>query len=49
MYTPQRASLSALAEAYGWDYVRVETRGELEQLLTAPVAGPVLIEVPLER
>lgn len=49
MYTPQRVGLRALAEAYGWEYLRVETRGELERLLTAPVAGPTLVEVPLER
>ncbi|MCB1272822.1 MAG: 2-succinyl-5-enolpyruvyl-6-hydroxy-3-cyclohexene-1-carboxylic-acid synthase, partial [Leucobacter sp.] len=49
MYTPQHADLRALAEAYGWDYVRVETRGELDRLLTSPVLGPMLVEVPLER
>lgn len=49
MFTPQRAELRALAEAYGWDYLRVETRGELDRLLTAPVSGPTLVEVPLDR
>jgi len=49
MYTPQRARLEALAEAYGWAYRRVETRGELESLLTEPVGGPTLVEVPLSR
>lgn len=49
MYTPQRANLASLAEAYGWEYRRVETRGELDRLLTAPVSGPMLVEVPLAR
>ena len=49
MYTPQRADLRALAAAYGWSYERVETRGELDRLLTAPVLGPTLVEVPLAR
>lgn len=49
MYTPQRAELRALAEAYGWQYRRVENRGELERLLTEPVTGPTLVEAPLAR
>ena len=47
MRTPRRADLAALAAAYGWEYHRVETRGELERLFTAPVTGPTLVEVPL--
>lgn len=49
MYTPQHADLEALARAYGWQYRRVETRGELERLLTEQVTGPQLVEIPLER
>jgi len=49
MFTPQRADFEALAAAYGWEYRRVQTRGELENLLTEPVTGPQLIEVPLAR
>ena len=49
MYTPQRAQLRSLAEAYGWAYERVENRGELDRLLTVPVSGPMLVEVPLSR
>lgn len=49
MYTPQRIDLRALAEAYGWDYLRVESRGHLERMLTAPVTGPVIVDVPLSR
>lgn len=49
LYTPQRVELRALAEAYGWAYVRVETRGELDRCLTAPVASPTLVDVPLAR
>lgn len=49
MYTPQQVQLEALARAYGWAYRRIETRGELNRLLTEPVHGPELVEVPLER
>jgi len=49
MFTPQRVELGPLAAAYGWEYERVETRGDLDRLLTAPVAGPMLVEVPLAR
>lgn len=49
MFTPQQVDLASLAAAYGWAYRRVETRGELERLLTEPVAGPQLVEVPLSR
>lgn len=49
LYTPQQVDLAALAAAYGWTYLKVTTRGELDQALTAPVASGVLIDVPLER
>ncbi len=49
MYTPQRVDLESLARAYGWQYRRVNTRGELENLLTEPVTGPQLVEAPLDR
>ncbi|MFA5608012.1 MAG: 2-succinyl-5-enolpyruvyl-6-hydroxy-3-cyclohexene-1-carboxylic-acid synthase [Leucobacter sp.] len=49
MLTPQRVSLEALAEAYGWEYRRVENRGDLDSLFTAPVTGPTLVEAPLAR
>jgi len=49
LYTPQEVRFAALADAYGWTYRRAETRSALDQLLTAPVAGPQLIEVPLSR
>jgi 2-succinyl-5-enolpyruvyl-6-hydroxy-3-cyclohexene-1-carboxylate synthase len=48
LLTPQQASVEQLARAYGWDYLRVETRGQLDQALTAST-GPVVIEVPLPR
>ncbi len=38
-----------LARAYGWEYTRVTTRTALDQVLTAPVVGRQLIEVPLPR
>ncbi|GAA2834958.1 2-succinyl-5-enolpyruvyl-6-hydroxy-3-cyclohexene-1-carboxylate synthase [Leucobacter komagatae] len=47
MRTPRKADLRALAGAYGWEYQLVETRGDLERLLTTPVTGPTLVEVPL--
>ena len=47
MRTPQQVDLAQLAAAYGWAYRLVATRGELAALLTEPVTGPCLIEVPL--
>ncbi|AMM21883.1 2-succinyl-5-enolpyruvyl-6-hydroxy-3-cyclohexene-1-carboxylate synthase [Frondihabitans sp. PAMC 28766] len=44
--TPQPISFEHLAAAYGWEYVRAATRGELEQALVGS-PGPVLVEVPL--
>jgi len=49
LYTPQNVDIAALAAAYGWTYARVDTRIGLDQALTAPIAGPNLIEVPLPR
>ena len=48
LLTPQRVDLAALATAYGWEYRRVENRGELDGAMTAS-PGQVLIEVPLAR
>lgn len=48
LYTPQHAPIEALASAYGWEYRRVDSRGQLDQALTAS-AGPTIIEVPLPR
>ncbi len=48
LYTPQHAPVEALAAAYGWEYRRVENRGQLDQALTAS-AGPTIVEVPLPR
>jgi 2-succinyl-5-enolpyruvyl-6-hydroxy-3-cyclohexene-1-carboxylate synthase len=48
LLTPQTVDLAALASAYGWEYRRVDTRGELDPALT-PTAERVLIEVPLAR
>lgn len=49
MYTPQNVGIAALAQAYGWSYKRVATRGELERVLTAQVTGPEILEVPIAR
>ncbi|MBA8815342.1 2-succinyl-5-enolpyruvyl-6-hydroxy-3-cyclohexene-1-carboxylate synthase [Microbacterium halimionae] len=48
-YTPQDASFEHLAAAYGWEYHRPKTRGELDQVLTGQISGRQLIEVALER
>lgn len=49
LYTPHQARFEQLALAYGWEYHRATTRSALDQLLTAPVGGCQLIEVPLPR
>jgi 2-succinyl-5-enolpyruvyl-6-hydroxy-3-cyclohexene-1-carboxylate synthase len=49
LYTPHAVALEHLARAYGWEYRRVTTRSALDQVLTSPVAGRQLVEVPLER
>jgi len=48
LLTPQVVDIPKLAEAYGWDYLRVETRGALDQAMTASLR-PVIVEVPLLR
>ena len=48
LLTAQSVSLEALALAYGWQYRRVDNRGQLDEALT-PSEGQVLIEVPLPR
>jgi 2-succinyl-5-enolpyruvyl-6-hydroxy-3-cyclohexene-1-carboxylate synthase len=48
LLTGQRVSIEALAVAYGWEYRRVENRGQLDQALTAST-GPTIVEVPLPR
>lgn len=49
MFTPHSTSIEHLARAHDWGYQRVTTRGDLEQLLTAPVTGPCIVEVPIAR
>jgi 2-succinyl-5-enolpyruvyl-6-hydroxy-3-cyclohexene-1-carboxylate synthase len=48
-FTPHGVDLSALAQAYGWDFVQVSTASELERALTAAPDGPQLVEVVLSR
>jgi 2-succinyl-5-enolpyruvyl-6-hydroxy-3-cyclohexene-1-carboxylate synthase len=48
LLTPQEVSIEQLASAYGWAYVRVDNRGQLDQALTASVV-PTVVEVPLPR
>lgn len=47
MRTPQSVDLAALAAAYGWEFRRVETRGDLTPALTDAGAVRTLIHVPL--
>ncbi len=49
LYTPHTTRFEHLALAYGWEYHRVTTRAALDQVLTSPVGGRQLIEVPLAR
>ena len=48
LLTPQQVSIEQLAAAYGWSYLRVDTRGQLDQALTAST-GQTIVEVPLDR
>ena len=48
LLTPQQVSVEQLAAAYGWAYLRVDNRGQLDQALTAST-GQTVIEVPLDR
>jgi 2-succinyl-5-enolpyruvyl-6-hydroxy-3-cyclohexene-1-carboxylate synthase len=48
MLAEQTVDLERLAAAYGWAYLRVDSRGQLDQALTAS-AVPTLVEVPLSR
>ncbi|MCU1441641.1 MAG: menD [Rhodoglobus sp.] len=48
LLTPQEVSIEQLASAYGWAYLRVDNRGQLDQALTASVV-PTVVEVPLPR
>jgi 2-succinyl-5-enolpyruvyl-6-hydroxy-3-cyclohexene-1-carboxylate synthase len=43
--TPQQVDLWHLAQAYGWNYIRVEERSDLESALQT--TGRVLIDVRL--
>ncbi len=48
LMTPQRVAFDALAAAYGWEYLQVGNRGDLDQALTSG-DRPTLIEVTLPR
>ncbi len=48
MYTPQTVRFEALAQAYGWNYLLVTNRGELDEALSS-AQGRTIIEVPLPR
>lgn len=48
LYTPHDARFEALADAYGWEYVRATNRGELDEALTAH-PGRRIVEVELDR
>jgi len=46
--TKQIVDVEKLAAAYGWDYLRVDNRGQLDERLT-PTGRPTIVEVPLAR
>ena len=46
--TEQSFDLEKLAAAYGWEYRRVENRGQLDEKLT-PGDKPTIVEVALPR
>jgi 2-succinyl-5-enolpyruvyl-6-hydroxy-3-cyclohexene-1-carboxylate synthase len=48
LLTPQAVEIKALAAAYGWEYRRVDNRGDLDGALTAS-GQRVIVEVPMER
>lgn len=48
LYTPHAVDLSALASAYGWQYRKVATMGELTEALSLPDDW-LMIDVTLER
>jgi 2-succinyl-5-enolpyruvyl-6-hydroxy-3-cyclohexene-1-carboxylate synthase len=48
MFTAQNVDFAKLAAAFGWDYLLVSNRGELDEALAAST-GPLLVEVPLAR
>jgi 2-succinyl-5-enolpyruvyl-6-hydroxy-3-cyclohexene-1-carboxylate synthase len=47
MRTPQTVDVEALAAAYGWEFRRVEHRGDLAPALTDAGAARTLLHVPL--
>ncbi|MFD1715285.1 2-succinyl-5-enolpyruvyl-6-hydroxy-3-cyclohexene-1-carboxylic-acid synthase [Amnibacterium flavum] len=49
MYTPHSVDIEGIAGAYGWEFTRAATRGDLDRALTAPAMGPSVVEVPLDR
>ncbi|MGN6325641.1 2-succinyl-5-enolpyruvyl-6-hydroxy-3-cyclohexene-1-carboxylic-acid synthase [Pseudolysinimonas sp.] len=49
MRTPQDVDVEALAAAYGWEFRRVEHRGDLTPALTDAGAARTLVHVPLAR
>ncbi len=48
LYTPHEVAVADLASAYGWNYLLVENRGQLDEALVSPHARTI-IEVPLSR
>lgn len=48
MFTPHEVNLSALADAYGWSYVRVGNRGDLVEALSRS-DDRLIVDVVLDR
>ena len=48
MFTPHTVDISALATAYGWEYLHVTTMGELADALVS-TATRLIVDISLER
>jgi 2-succinyl-5-enolpyruvyl-6-hydroxy-3-cyclohexene-1-carboxylate synthase len=48
MFTPHTVDVSALAAAYGWEYLHVTTMGELADALVS-TATRLIVDISLER
>ncbi|MCC6270379.1 MAG: 2-succinyl-5-enolpyruvyl-6-hydroxy-3-cyclohexene-1-carboxylic-acid synthase [Microbacteriaceae bacterium] len=48
LYTPHTVAMVDLASAYGWNYLRAENRGQLDEALVSPHERTI-IEVPFPR
>ena len=47
--TPHTIDYRGARRGVRWEYVRATTRSELDTALLAPISGPQIVEVPLDR